>query len=110
MSAFRLFSAAFLILFTIAGSARAGDDLDQDACTFKGFPLYGDIQIVDSFPDIKVQIVESFPDLKVQIVDSFPDKCGLWRYVDSFPDVKIQYVESFPDIKIEMVTSFPGFD
>lgn len=98
------------IVFTIAGSAKAADGLDEDVCTFNGLPLYGDIQIVDSFPDLKVQIVESFPDLRVQIVDSFPDDCGQWRYVDSFPDVKIQYVESFPDIKIEMVTSFPGFD
>lgn len=106
----RLSIALFFIVFTIAGAAKADDGLDEDVCTFNGRPLYGDVQIVDSFPDIKVQIVESFPDLKVQIVDSFPDKCGLWRYVDSFPDIKIQYVESFPDIKIEMVASFPGFD
>ena len=96
----------FLVL---AGSAAADSGVDEDACTFNGFPLYGDIQVVDSFPDIKVQIVESFPDLNVQTVSSFPDDCGQWKFVTSFPDVKIQYVESFPDIKIKMVTSFPGW-
>jgi len=79
-----------------------------DACSLKGFRLHGNVQVVDSFPDLKVQIVESFPDLRVKIVDSFPDKCGEWRFVESFPDFKIQYVESFPDLKVQMVTSFPG--
>ncbi len=91
----------------MVNAAHAGG-IDKSACTFNGFPLYGDVQVVDSFPDIKVQIVDSFPDLKVQAVDSFPDDCGEWKFVDSFPDVKIQYVDSFPDIKIQMVTSFPG--
>ncbi|MCK5750406.1 MAG: hypothetical protein KAH44_29585 [Oricola sp.] len=91
-----------------AGSAQAAG-LDRHACAFNGFPLHGDVQVVDSFPDIKVQIVDSFPDLNVQFVESFPDACGQWRLVDSFPDVKIQYVESFPDIRIRTVTSFPGW-
>ena len=45
-------------------------------CTFKGKKLFGKIQIVSSFPDIKVQVVDSFPDLKVQMVNSFPSSCG----------------------------------
>ncbi|MCA8889166.1 MAG: hypothetical protein KDA46_10075 [Parvularculaceae bacterium] len=77
-------------------------------CTYHGFKLYGDVQIVQSFPDIKVQIVNSFPDLKVKFVGSFPDSCGKWRFVDSFPDLKVQYVDSFPDLKIQIVDSFPG--
>ncbi len=85
------------------------DGLDKDACMLNGFPLHGDVQVVESFPDIRVQIVTSFPDLRVERVDSFPDDCGQWRFVDSFPDLKIQYVESFPDLKIEMVSSFPGW-
>ena len=30
-------------------------DIDTSACTFKGKKLYGKIQIVASFPDIKVR-------------------------------------------------------
>ncbi len=90
-------------------SALADDGFDEDSCTFNGFPLFGDVQVVESFPDIKVQVVSSFPDLNVQEVTSFPDDCGQWKFVESFPDVKIQYVDSFPDIKIKMVSSFPGW-
>lgn len=91
---------------TLVTPAKAGASVD--GCAFNGIALHGDVQVVESFPDIKVQIVTSFPDLKVKAVSSFPDKCGQWRFVESFPDFKIQYVESFPDLKIEMVESFPG--
>ena len=70
--------------------------------------LYGKIQFVNSFPDVKVQIVNSFPDIKVQQVQSFPDKPGKWQIVNSFPDYKVQIVNSFPDYKIQYVNSFPG--
>jgi len=82
-------------------------------CTFitqdgKKFPLYGKIQVVTSYPDIKVQVVTSYPDIKVQVVTSYPDACGKWQYVEHFPDVKIQFVEHFPDIKVQFVEYFPG--
>lgn len=80
----------------------------QGNCHFNGKPLFGKVQFVTSFPDIKAQVVSSFPDLKVQMVSSFPDSCGKWQEVTSFPDIKVQIVESFPDIKIQYVTSFPG--
>ncbi len=83
-------------------------DKIDDECRFNGMKLYGKIQFVTSFPDLKVQVVESFPDLEVQIVEAFPDKCGKWQIVNSFPDLKVQIVESFPDIKIKFVESFPG--
>ncbi|GEM_PF-290513 len=70
--------------------------------------LYGKIQYVTSFPDVKVQVVTSFPDIKVQVVNSFADGPGEWQIVDSFPDYKVQVVDSFPDFKIEYVSSFPG--
>jgi hypothetical protein len=78
------------------------------SCLLKGKRLKGQVQIVTSFPDLKVQKVTSFPDLKVKWVTSFPDQCGLWKKVTSFPDFKIQWVTSFPDLKIQEVTSFPG--
>lgn len=77
-------------------------------CTFDGFKLYGKVQIVESFPDIKIQWVDAFPDLKVKWVDAFPDDCGEWQEVTSFPDIKVQVVTSFPDVKVQEVTSFPG--
>jgi hypothetical protein len=101
-----------LIYLTLALSsfiiAQDKNKIDFENCSFNGFPLYGKVKFVDSFPDIKVQIVESFPDLKVKLVDSFPDDCGKWQVVESFPDVKIKIVDSFPDIKIKFVESFPG--
>jgi hypothetical protein len=100
-----LLLAGTLALFAIS-AAHAGKVGSN--CTYKGKKLYGKIQVVNSFPDIKVQVVNSFPDLKVQVVNSFPDKCGKWQMVNSFPNTKIQFVNSFPDIKIQYVTSFPG--
>ena len=89
----------------LAMPAHAGDLTD---CTFNGINLWGDVQVVDSFPDIQVRIVDSFPDLNVEFVESFPDACGRWQMVDSFPDFTIEFVESFPDIEISVVESFPG--
>ncbi len=97
-----------LLLAAIIALPAAGADIDKGACTFKGKKLYGKIQIVTSFPDVKVQEVTSFPDLKVEKVNSFPDKCGKWQIVTSFPDTKVQIVSSFPDVKVQYVTSFPG--
>lgn len=77
-------------------------------CTFNGKRLYGKIQVVDYFPDIKVKVVTSFPDLKVQKVNVFPDSCGKWQMVTVFPDLKIKFVDHFPDIKIQYVDHFPG--
>ena len=82
--------------------------IEEENCTYNDFKLYGKIQFVENFADIKVEVVESFPDLKVKIVNSFPDDCGEWQIVDSFPDLKVQIVESFADIKIKFVESFPG--
>ncbi len=88
-------------------AAKGTSKISSD-CTFKGFKLYGKVQVVNAFPDIKVQVVDAFPDLKVQTVDAFPDECGKWQMVESFPDFKVQFVDAFPDIKIQYVNAFPG--
>ncbi len=82
--------------------------INTEDCSWNGYPLYGKIKFVESFPDIKIQVVNSFPDIKVKFVESFPDDCGKWKVVESFPDVKVKIVESFPDIKVQFVESFPG--
>jgi hypothetical protein len=101
-------STALVFVLALAQSSNAGGSFDKGSCTFNGKKLYGKIQEVTSFPDVKVQVVTSFPDVKVQKVTSFPDKCGKWQMTTSFPDTKVQFVTSFPDVKIQYVTSFPG--
>lgn len=109
LTSFEMTGLVFIFLFLSSASlAQDKSKINFDDCTFKDFPLYGKIKLVDSFPDITIQIVESFPDLKVEIVSSFPDDCGEWQIVESFPDVKIKIVDSFPDLKIKFVESFPG--
>lgn len=82
--------------------------INAEACTYQGISLYGDVQVVDSFPDITVQEVSGLADLNVQVVSSFPDSCGMWRYTDSFPDFTVQFVDSLADIQVKFVSSFPG--
>ena len=105
----KLIAAAFaatLCAFALQPAAAASKV--GPSCTYKGKKLYGKVQFVTSFPDIKIQYVTSFPDLKVQMVNSFPNSCGKWQPVTSFPDIKVQIVNSFPDIKVQIVNSFPG--
>jgi hypothetical protein len=83
--------------------------INESTCTYGGIRLYGKVQVVTSFADIKVKVVESFADLQVEKVTSFPNDCGKWEFVESFPDFTIQFVDSFEDISIKFVDSFPGF-
>lgn len=89
-------------------AAHAAAPVDKARCTFKCKKLYGKIQVVTAFPDVKVQVVTAFPGVKVQTATFIPDKCGKWQMVTSFPDTKVQFVTAFPDVKIQYVESFPG--
>lgn len=102
------FLGLFLVLALSYPSHSARHSLDEDTCSFQGIPLYGDVKIVENFPDIKIKEVNHFPDLKVEIVTSFPDSCGKWKWVEHFPDFTVKYVDHFPDLEIKEVTSFPG--
>lgn len=105
-----IFSLSFFLVMILAAlPGKTEDGINAENCSFKGIQLYGNVQVVEHFPDIQVQVVESFPDLNVKWVEQFPDACGKWKKVDYFPDFKIQYVNHFPDVKIEIVESFPGF-
>ena len=88
----------------LAACAEAADAV-PDKCA-----LFGKIQIVEHFGDVKIQVVEHFPDIKVQVVEHFPDKPGKWKMVEHFPDYKVQIVEHFPDYKVKFVEHFPGCD
>lgn len=99
----------WILLFVMPLVMATNPKIDKEKCTCNGHPLYGRVQVVDSYPDFDVKIVDSYPDLDVKIVESYPDKCGLWKFVDSNPDFKIRFVDSYPDISIRYVDSYPGF-
>jgi hypothetical protein len=78
----------------------------QCDCTFKGIPLFGEVQYVTGgFPDVRVRVTP-FPDLRVR-EGSFADSCGEWEIVDNFPDFTVEIVTSFEDFGIEY-SPFPG--
>jgi hypothetical protein len=115
--AITMMSVLTVLAITSANPAPATADVsqsvqlgsfDKGSCTFNGKHLWGKIQEVTAFPDVKVQVVTAFPDVKVQVVTAFPDKCGKWEMVTAFPDTKVQFVTAFPDVKVQYVTAFPG--
>lgn len=92
-------------------TSKKNADLQKlDSCYFNNKKLYGKIRLVEDIydADIKVQIVNSFPDLKVQFVENFADQCGEWQIVEFGEDLKVYFTESFPDIKIQPVANYPG--
>ena len=99
----------FVILLLFSSNINVNAEENQ-YCSLNGMPLYGKVQFVSSFSDIKIQYVSAFPDLKVQFVNSFPKSCGQWQRVESFPDFKVQIVDSFPNLTIKEVYSFPGMN
>ncbi|MBQ3690293.1 MAG: hypothetical protein II937_10620 [Bacteroidales bacterium] len=110
----------FVVLSFISASAQKIDlgkfVIDKNNCTItnkesgKTFNLYGNIEIVESFPDICVKIVDSFEDLDVKIVKDTPSRCCEFRKVDSFREIRVKIVTSFPDITVKLVDSFPGIN
>lgn len=100
--------ATIVAALGLVAVAQASGTVDKGSCTFKGKKLYGKVEFVSAFPDIKVQLVSAFPDLKVQKVSAFPDSCGKWQTVTAFPDIKVQLVTAFPDVKVQYVDAFPG--
>jgi len=104
----RYFWTGLLLLLSAGSGPQALKGKIAADCTYNGKKLYGKIQFVNHFPDIKVKIVQHFEDLKVQKVNHFPDQCGKWLEVDHFPDLKVQIVEHFEDIKIKYVDHWPG--
>ncbi|MFT3710940.1 MAG: hypothetical protein QM817_25215 [Archangium sp.] len=87
----------------------AGPALDKVNCTWKGKKLYGKIEFVDSFPDLKIREVTALADLKVEMVSSLPSRCGEWQEVTSLPTLRVKKVTAFEDLEVEFVTAFPGF-
>jgi hypothetical protein len=91
-----------ILMFTVNMSAS------DKPCEQNGFKLYGKVQFVDAFPDLKIEYVNAFSDIDVEFVTAFADSCGEWQIVDAFPDIKVQVVTAFADLKVRKVTAFPG--
>ncbi len=103
------FCAAFLALSAFAlPSLASADDCSFTTQDGKTINLYGKVEIVEHFGDVKVELVKHFEDLDVQVVEHFPDSCGKVEIVEHFGDVKVEIVEHFPDIKVKLVEHFPG--
>jgi len=107
--AMMVLSMAFMVLLK-PEPMIAGESLNKEDCSFNGIKLYGKVQVVQNFPDIKVKIDNTWADIKVKMVDNFPDSCGEWQMVEHFPDFKVQFVDTFEDIKIKYVENWPGID
>ncbi|MCK5871198.1 MAG: hypothetical protein KAG26_00105 [Methylococcales bacterium] len=99
----------FIIFLLFSPNINLSADGNQ-FCSINGVKLYGKVQFVNSFSDIKIQYVSSFPDMKVKMVKAFPRNCGEWQPVESFPDFKVQIVTSFPNLTIKKVMAFPGMN
>lgn len=97
-------AAGMILIYSLSGDTKT----KVSDCACNGIRLFGRVQVVDRFPDLRVRVVSSFEDIRVRKVDSFPDRCGKWQFVDSFPDFTIQYVAIGADIRVKFVESFPG--
>lgn len=84
--------------------------VEKTECTYNDISLYGRVQFVQSFPDIKIEYVDAFPDIRVEFVEAFPDGCGRWQIVEAFPDFTVQIVDAFPDVRVQQVNSFPRME
>lgn len=101
-----VFIAAFILIVCglVPGGVASGERGEKPGPA----QVFGKIEYVTSFPDVKVKVVKSFGDLRVQEVEAFADSPGEWEIVENFPDFKVEIVNAFEDFTIEYVNSFPG--
>ena len=93
--------------FLMAGAAPAHA---LPTCEFQGIPLFGEVSVVESDPDVRVEVVTSGADLRVQWVNRHADDCGEWRRVGLGADFTIQIVPTGGDIRIQEVGGNPGLN
>ncbi|HEX7599176.1 MAG TPA: hypothetical protein VF518_13250 [Polyangia bacterium] len=74
-------------------------------CTYKGIKLWGNVQYVTVFPQIKIKR-SVFPDLNIE-ESVFPTSCGKWHTVTALPDFTVQLVDFGEDFSIAD-SYFPG--
>ena len=101
----KFFKVLVLISLVFLPQLRA-NPISKD-CKFKGIKLYGEFQIVEYSPDIRVEIVNHGSDLRVQKVNFTPSRCGEWRLSKRADAIRVQLVTYSPDIRVEW-SNFPG--
>lgn len=99
---------SFLFVVLLMTSLTATDKPIKNDCTFKGIPLFGNVEVVKGCADFTVEIVTSLPDIDVDTNSGPPTRCGEWKIVKGCSDFTIQYVKSCADIKVRFVKSLPG--
>ena len=77
--------------------ASSNKPIDKEKCSCEGIPLYGNVKVVDAFPD-----------MNIKVVDYYSTRCGEWHFVDAGEDFSIQFVDYFEDFSIRYDESFPG--
>lgn len=80
----------------------------SDDCVINGYKLYGRIEFVTEFEDIRVKLVDEFADLDVKKVNYTADQCGEWQVVEDLPELKVKIVNSGEDIRVRFVNEFEG--
>ena len=109
MKIIKLGLISVLISFAFAEPSLANfNPLSRFGCSYNGKKLYGKVQIVENFPDVKVKVVAANANLLVKQVEIFPSRCGEWQVVDAFPDLRVKFVENSPDFTVQFVQDYPG--
>ena len=80
----------------------------SDNCEYNGHQLYGRIEFVNDFEDIRIKVVDEFADLDVKKVSSNADRCGEWQVVEDLPDLRVKIVTSGEDLRVRFVDEFEG--
>lgn len=65
--------------------------------------VFGRIQVVDHFPDVRVRAVQGIADMEVRVVDALANRQGRWQFVDHFPDFRVQFVQHHADFTVRLV-------
>ncbi|MGB3691569.1 MAG: hypothetical protein WA865_08520 [Spirulinaceae cyanobacterium] len=109
MKIIKLGLISILVNFAFVEASLADfNPIDRFNCSYGGKRLYGKVQIVENFPDVKVKVVAADADLMVKQVQIFPSRCGEWQIVDAFADLRVKFVESSPDFTVQFVYNSSG--
>jgi hypothetical protein len=79
-------------------------------CMYKGKKLSGRIELVDTFPDIRVRVVKSNPHLRVQKMKANTARCGEWEIVKFPPSLRVMIDQVHGEIDIQYVNFSPGVE
>lgn len=97
-----------ITLLTLIGNTSILSSEIKTNCIYKNKKLYGRIQFVDTFPDIRIRIVTSKPNLRVVKKQSNAIQCGEWQIVNFAPSIRIMIDQKHGEIDVQYVDFSPG--